>query len=253
MDGSSEETPPAESNCVHCDRLDNADNLVQCDQCDSWWHMSCAGVSQSVESRQWICQTCLQEFASIRSVSRSVASRSSRLDLQLRKLEERYALERKFIEEKYKLLELEMDDSRDDTGAGVSGRGEREDVDKVRLWISTCADYQAGGAVGRTNPPLMTPHISRNLDRAIADGPSGYGSQRPNEEGTVNVADTSSHRRCIEEARTDVLNLRKPDVPSEDYPSTRQGHKPIPKPRRLVFGGHESEIPNVGSLLSIPP
>ncbi|XP_058827799.1 uncharacterized protein LOC131687722 [Topomyia yanbarensis] len=41
--------------CIACERPDSADNLVQCDKCHKWWHYSCAGVTDSIVNRDWIC------------------------------------------------------------------------------------------------------------------------------------------------------------------------------------------------------
>lgn len=255
MDTGSEGTPIArESNCVNCDRWDSADNLVQCDQCDAWWHMSCAGVSQSVENRQWICQTCLQEFGSIQTVSRTPASRSPRLELQLRKLEEQYALERNFLEEKYKLLEREMDSPLTSIGNQVSSRMSEADFDKVRQWIDSCADGQLGGGFGRTNTPSLTMHTSRNCGQKIADDPAGIGGRMPID-GITNDGEIESNRRCLKQRTSNQLfpGQQAGSNPLNDSSFTRMGPKPTPRPRRLVFEDNRNESENVGSYLPVPP
>uniref|UniRef100_A0A4Y0BF26 PHD-type domain-containing protein n=1 Tax=Anopheles funestus TaxID=62324 RepID=A0A4Y0BF26_ANOFN len=32
--------------------------MVQCDECDRWWHFDCAGVSSDVKDVRWVCERC---------------------------------------------------------------------------------------------------------------------------------------------------------------------------------------------------
>ncbi|XP_062562654.1 rho GTPase-activating protein 29 isoform X2 [Armigeres subalbatus] len=253
MDHNNVETPVAESNCVNCDRLDSADNLVQCDQCDAWWHMSCAQVSQSVENRQWICRACqVQEHNSIRSGS---PTNANRLELQMRKLEERHALEKKFLEEKYRLLEMEMDNSPENVSTGIrSSAGEQTDFNKVRLWINACEENQAGAAGGRSNAQLMTEHTSRNHDWNVANDPTTSGRRMCYE--NTNEEEPDLYWQRSDEERTQ--SNRKPSqqtgsVLTNYYESTTMGTRPIPKPRRLMLSETKSECQKEGFEFPIPP
>ncbi|XP_062558096.1 uncharacterized protein LOC134222969 [Armigeres subalbatus] len=239
MDAGKFQTPIIEeSNCVNCDRLDSDDNLVQCDKCDAWWHMSCAGVSQSIENRQWLCVTCLRQPGSIQPSSGNAKSKSSRLELKLRKLSEQYALERKFLDEKYKLLESELDgsDGNSDRTGTSSAMDIQPDFDKVRQWIKACADVQDGGITGLPNAPSSSPHTSRNRNQRIGEDP------------TKNV---SHMQRDTEQRTSSRSDSVQPDVhtQSDDYIPTRTGVKPIPRPRKLAFGDDSrSDCQNVGSI-----
>lgn len=34
--------------CQRCERIDDYDDMVQCDYCDDWYHFRCAGVSKKI-------------------------------------------------------------------------------------------------------------------------------------------------------------------------------------------------------------
>lgn len=100
--------------CNACQRPDSDDNLVACDKCSSWWHYSCAGVTDSVKTVKWLCRNCLPQAAKSASIASSKASRRARLELNMKRLEEQreldkkqleLELEKKFLKEKYQLLE----------------------------------------------------------------------------------------------------------------------------------------------------
>lgn len=46
-----------EVDCGICKRPEEGD-MVQCDDCDKWFHFHCAGVSASIETSSWICNEC---------------------------------------------------------------------------------------------------------------------------------------------------------------------------------------------------
>lgn len=47
-----------EWNCKLCEKPDSADNLVQCDLCEHWYHWSCVGVTADIEFQEYICEKC---------------------------------------------------------------------------------------------------------------------------------------------------------------------------------------------------
>ncbi|XP_058826961.1 uncharacterized protein LOC131686947 [Topomyia yanbarensis] len=149
------------SSCANCDRPDSADNFVQCDKCDAWWHMSCAGVSESVEGRPWSCRKCTPDNVSIRTVSS--ATRAARLALQLEELEAKRALEKQMLEAEKRHLsqmfqlrkaQLECEEEHTDR----SRISKRQSIDQVRQWMEECAE-QAEGAV-RFSTNLETASLS---------------------------------------------------------------------------------------------
>ncbi|XP_062708158.1 PAX-interacting protein 1-like isoform X2 [Aedes albopictus] len=150
---------PATSNkygCGGCDRPDEADNLVQCDVCDAWWHFSCAGVTGSITDRSWMCTRCKR--TSRASSRASVTSRSSsqlaesmarlreRQELQKRRTE--VELEKKFLEEQRELLEASI-------AAEVERRSQVSRTDsrrRVQDWIESSADQTTSAAEGNRQP-----------------------------------------------------------------------------------------------------
>ncbi|XP_055615136.1 uncharacterized protein LOC129761441 [Toxorhynchites rutilus septentrionalis] len=157
-------TPAAvvESSCVNCDRPDSFDNMVQCDTCNSWWHQCCAGVTGSVAERPWNCRQCSNEVLSIRTTSST--SRSARIALQVEKLKEQRELERKFIDDKYKLLEAGIEDEENTSQRSRVNRP--ASIDRVRRWIGENASHMEG-AVGRAATATLPPS-SLNQGEAAA-------------------------------------------------------------------------------------
>ncbi|KAL9699003.1 hypothetical protein quinque_002444 [Culex quinquefasciatus] len=48
-----------DENCPYCGLPDEADReMVQCDQCDVWYHFRCAGVTRAVKHQPWFCGPC---------------------------------------------------------------------------------------------------------------------------------------------------------------------------------------------------
>ncbi|XP_053686572.1 uncharacterized protein LOC128736119 [Sabethes cyaneus] len=133
------------ANCVNCNRPDHVDDFVQCDTCDSWWHQSCAGVTPSIADRPWSCRSCAQDIVSVHNTSSKAGS--ARLALQHQKLKEQHELERKYIDDKYKLMEAELD-AAEENASGRTRTSKRADIDKVRKWINE----NAGQGEGATGP-----------------------------------------------------------------------------------------------------
>nr|XP_029732613.1 uncharacterized protein LOC109406183 [Aedes albopictus] len=166
--------------CGGCDRPDEADNLVQCDACDAWWHFSCAGVTGSITDRSWMCTRCKR--TSRASSRASVASRSSsQLAESMARLRERQELqkqrtevemEKKFLEEQRKLLEASIA-AEEERRSQVSCTNSRR---RVQDWIENSADQTTSAAEGNRQPAASVvqqhethPHQG-NSDAAAAAG-----------------------------------------------------------------------------------
>lgn len=52
-------------NCQGCNRNDDYDNMVCCDNCDDWYHFKCGGVGPEIKYLDWWCQICLKIFSGI--------------------------------------------------------------------------------------------------------------------------------------------------------------------------------------------
>nr|XP_029720536.1 uncharacterized protein LOC109419047 [Aedes albopictus]XP_029720537.1 uncharacterized protein LOC109419047 [Aedes albopictus]XP_029720538.1 uncharacterized protein LOC109419047 [Aedes albopictus] len=179
--------------CAKCDRPDTVDNLVGCDTCETWMHFGCAGVSDSIAdpNRSWKCNRCrpLGEGSvaqSQYSVGRSTSShRSSRVDLNLRLMEEQKAIrmrrileeeaaqvaarkkiaeeEEHFLKQKYALLLAEADGAEDGSSrrSRLSSRASRE---KVQSWLSEQgigASQQVTVAQSSSNLPTDAPNAAQ--------------------------------------------------------------------------------------------
>ncbi|XP_058828027.1 uncharacterized protein LOC131687944 [Topomyia yanbarensis] len=135
------------SSCTNCDRPDSADNFVQCDKCDAWWHMSCAGVSELVEGRPWSCRKCTPDNVSIRTV-RLEAKRA--LEKQMLEAEKRH------LSQMFQLRKAQLECEEEHTDR--SRISKRQSIDQVRQWMEECAE-QAEGAV-RFSTNLETASLS---------------------------------------------------------------------------------------------
>ncbi|XP_055604494.1 uncharacterized protein LOC129752749 [Uranotaenia lowii] len=175
------------SSCGLCNEPDNF-AMVQCDECDWWYHFACVEVSQSVENISWSCPGCASVVvvrtpraaaksvpeiqqpnqnqqqqnpppnvtASVKSYGKSSRrSEKRRIELQLQKLEEERTCQLKYLEEKYSLLqELESE-----TSSLVSHPDSMlENATKVRQWIEDtekCGDDSGLVDVGPENEPVL--------------------------------------------------------------------------------------------------
>lgn len=146
-------------NCEACDNTDADINYVQCDACDSWWHFSCANVTDSVSDRAWICSKCMDETPPNAPAPRNTFSNSSRLQRDLALLKQRQELERqrmehelqmKFLDEQLKLLDNHEDGR---LVAGSANSNPEPELDAVG---------------GQTDPPAAYhPVNSRNLEDTV--------------------------------------------------------------------------------------
>ncbi|XP_058446466.1 uncharacterized protein LOC131427358 [Malaya genurostris] len=92
------------SACLGCDQPDSAEDMVQCDRCDTWWHFTCANVDASIKDQKWMCSKCLSESFNSRvggSSTSSSRARKARIELELRRLEEEKSLADRLQMEKY--------------------------------------------------------------------------------------------------------------------------------------------------------
>lgn len=106
-----DETPlPDESSCANCDGPNSADYIVQCDRCYAWWHMTCAGVTDSVEDRSWSCSKCVHVTSDAESVKSMSTTKSKRMLLVLKKLLEEHEMKVKQLKDQQKLESFESVD-----------------------------------------------------------------------------------------------------------------------------------------------
>nr|XP_029719410.1 uncharacterized protein LOC115261649 [Aedes albopictus] len=155
------------SHCEMCNDRDNS-RMVQCDNCNLWFHFSCVDVTGGIANYSWACPACADvrgplyetsmppvmaaedppahQLSSKRSTGKTSSKRSEqrRIDRRLQKLEELKQLEKRFLEEKYRILDEEDDDVQ--TIASEDSMGSNEIV-KVRGWLretEQCSEDDSG-------------------------------------------------------------------------------------------------------------
>ncbi|XP_062704082.1 uncharacterized protein LOC134286483 [Aedes albopictus] len=151
--------------CTACENPDVADDLVACDKCDKWWHFTCAGVNESISSRDWICPRC--RTPSIPASERSTTS-SRRADLQRKRLAEQQELEKKELELERRQLEMQKKHSQEmyeleeslagDDGDNRSVRSRVNEIEarekQVEAWVE---QNVATGLASTVHPPGFAP------------------------------------------------------------------------------------------------
>ncbi|XP_058840837.1 uncharacterized protein LOC131696307 [Topomyia yanbarensis] len=115
------------SDCVCCAHPESADDCVQCDRCDGWWHMSCAQVTPSVADRPWTCRHCLP----VSVCTPTSSAKAARMKMQ--RLKEQQELEQRHLAEKHQ-LEEELEE----TASNRSRISHRTSQDRVKQWQQQC-------------------------------------------------------------------------------------------------------------------
>ncbi|XP_029713831.2 dual specificity protein kinase splA-like [Aedes albopictus] len=153
------------SACPACNRPDWADAMVQCEECEDWYHFGCAGVTRSVENRRWTCDDCLPISVSSRSSSVSKALELQRLQeeqqirrkrflqekaLEKKRLEqerqqilEEEELEKTFLQEKFSLMEMQ---EADEQGSIKSSRSRRSNRESIMQWMRNDGTKEPSGS-----------------------------------------------------------------------------------------------------------
>ncbi|XP_055585027.1 uncharacterized protein LOC129737887 [Uranotaenia lowii] len=138
-------------NCQACDLNDTYDNMVQCDRCQTWWHLVCAGVNESIEDRDWICPKCREVANSCRSGSRSSSALQrlkDRQDLERQRVD--IELSKQFLEEQNALINAEEFQSFRTQGSMAAAEK------RTQQWVDSIHsdDGAVGGAPRATTTPI---------------------------------------------------------------------------------------------------
>ncbi|XP_058828499.1 uncharacterized protein LOC131688314 [Topomyia yanbarensis] len=145
-----------EYQCQLCQERDN-EEMVQCDGCDKWFHFVCVQVTEDIANVSWVCPFCKTTFVpptsstkrkteqhqnhptgnrtpSVGSKSKvgSARSETRRLrELELRRLEEEFEMEKRFLEQRYKVLKEYGSES-----SSVAEINESDHAAKVEEWLA---------------------------------------------------------------------------------------------------------------------
>ncbi|XP_062713903.1 uncharacterized protein LOC134290730 [Aedes albopictus] len=172
--------------CEKCKIPDNVADMVACERCNRWYHCACGEMAENVTGK-WICKDCaLTGSGDSVSGRTSSTSRSTRVQLQLMRLEEekraqeklileqqeqervrqekalaaKAALDKRYLDEKYALLISQAED--DEAGSQRSrrsrvSRGTRNS--HIEEWVNS-VDEAAGGNPMPENVEDIFPPIS---------------------------------------------------------------------------------------------
>ncbi|XP_058817784.1 uncharacterized protein LOC131681093 [Topomyia yanbarensis] len=191
-----------ENCCAECDRPDWAEDMVQCDECQDWYHFTCAGVSGTVSSRNWSCRICLPISVSSRSSSR----RSGRMLLEKQRLEEEQKLrrnrffqekelerkmigmelaaerkrileeeelEQSFLKEKYEVLERMQEEGTDRRSVISKASSTPTSVEKVSQWMGNDGHKEPSFSTNGANKMAPNPEVSQlNTNNSIYTPPT---------------------------------------------------------------------------------
>ncbi|XP_058451241.1 uncharacterized protein LOC131430355 [Malaya genurostris] len=186
----------ADSSCAVCGRPDWAEKMVQCDRCDCWYHFTCAGVTDSIENRDWTSTACLPLDVSNGPES-AYSRRSSNAAFELqklkeeheitrkrflqekalekkriaeeeaadrKKLEEEEIMERTFLKERYELRKS-LFDAKSASGSVVSRKSSgRKSVEKVNRWLKTGGEAALNSTAEAENKEVSKPNASNETE-----------------------------------------------------------------------------------------
>nr|XP_029730093.1 protein transport protein sec31-like [Aedes albopictus] len=116
------------------------------------------------EHRSDCCQ--VDDLGSIARTSRgsrcsNQSGRSARINLQLEKLNELQAIQQKFVEQKYKLLEsqLELDEESESVRSKRSKVSKQASIAKVANWVKSCAEQKEDAIIPPTSTETGRPSL----------------------------------------------------------------------------------------------
>ncbi|XP_053686561.1 uncharacterized protein LOC128736105 [Sabethes cyaneus] len=87
------------ASCGACRQVDNS-RMVQCDECDEWYHYDCVNVNDSIQDKDWSCNGCVRT---------SLEKERASLRIQLKRLEEQ---QKQWQQEQQKRLEQDEERQR---------------------------------------------------------------------------------------------------------------------------------------------
>ncbi|XP_062557167.1 uncharacterized protein LOC134222030 [Armigeres subalbatus] len=203
------------SACPECNRPDWADDMVQCEECEEWYHFSCAGVNRSVEHRTWTCNECSPISISSRS-SRASSSKvleiqrlreeqeirrkrflqekaleKKRIEQEHQQILDEEMLERTFLKEKFALLEMHESSER---GSIASNRSHKSNRESILQWMMDDGTREPTGStpIGTATQVPNLETIQRRIGHEVRNRVSSFTEGNPAEPPPQPVA-SSSH------------------------------------------------------------
>lgn len=228
--------------CGSCVRPNNAEMyMVQCGQCQIYYHFSCAGVTiDTVYLKPFVCKTCAQlrparNTPSVRSAS-SVSVRSSQISAELRRVEEELQLEDQMsllLERKKQLMAKrhELLSQKGDAKSRSSGRSSRTATDRVQDWIMDQGMAENSGH--GIDKPMTDP--TESINQLYGNPVNQLNAGRTSTPLTKELGAVPKDRKQSSEAAFGVSNFPKlPGIPPVDNQSvlgTKKTllDKPFPK------------------------
>ncbi|XP_062710797.1 uncharacterized protein LOC134288888 [Aedes albopictus] len=144
--------------CQLCDERDTND-MVQCAECNWWFHLKCVQITRDFATVNWTCRSCkapymladkqqrqiappdtlskLPKSRSLKSKASSTSEARKLIELEMRKLEEEFQMEKRFIEKKYELLR----EYASETSSIAEDNEERENLSKIEEWLAETCDH----------------------------------------------------------------------------------------------------------------
>ncbi|XP_062715819.1 uncharacterized protein LOC134291715 [Aedes albopictus] len=128
--------------CELCQQSPSADHgMVACDECGKWFHYMCANVDESIKDHPWCCEGCLLvRSRRHRSRGSSTSSRRRFRELELKRLDEEFALQQEYMRKRYE------DDEEDDSEVGSLVNSS---VSRTRKWIKSQREAEGNFGPGK--------------------------------------------------------------------------------------------------------
>ncbi|XP_062713258.1 uncharacterized protein LOC134290203 [Aedes albopictus] len=204
--------------CGKCDRLNNAEPMISCQDCRVYYHLSCANATaETVQGRPFVCSSCarLPFLPPARSMSgrwSSSSARQARIARELQRLEEERQLEEEIQRE-----QIEQEKS-------LAERSRREKLERQRQFIArkydllsqADADEDDGSNSGSDNRNSRVESWVRAQGAAVA-GPS---------EVVVNVTDSIQRPSDSSAGNIPAVNLQSTPLTQKKATGANTNHAP---------------------------
>ncbi|XP_062714584.1 uncharacterized protein LOC115266180 [Aedes albopictus] len=131
--------------CELCQLSPSIDRgMVACDECGKWFHYSCANVDDSIQNQPWCCKLCLAMRSQRHRGTSTVSSRRKKAkELELKRLDEEYAMQQEYMRRRYDVMASYIDESDDDEEESVRS-SKVSNVSRTRQWIDKQIEVKQG-------------------------------------------------------------------------------------------------------------